>query len=362
MAARNAFAQVKSLPNSPQISADYFTPVLYPVKPRDTLSQILTQFYGIAYGGSEYQAAIKMVKALNPSIKHPDQIHAGQLIKLNSKLTPEQTALLCSVPDDFYQEEQTPSSNITQTPTKHFLSPISSSHSGYPIDPVEQDAYSKLAWMSENYGLLSAPAAGGLNTINGLTNIQITSTIDEISRHYNNYKKGVITQNQYNYRRRLAVQDLSRRLGPFERHLFKGYTAPEALRINRFKAIPATHDIAQHSQRLSRLSRLSSKGGIILTGVGVAAGCHQIAMTDDRHKKNEIFVETLGSSIAGVASGFAIGILFAATPMGWAAILAIGTAAALGSYAAGKVAVELYDHTGTKADLVKLTNTDSICK
>lgn len=355
--------RVQSLPNSPKLDSDYFTPVLYPVQPRDTLSKIVTQFYGIPYGGNEYQAAIKMVKALNPEIKDPNKIRVGQLIKLNSKLTPEQTALLCSVPDDFYKEQElAQSSGFIQTPTKHFLSPQPNSHRFYPRNSMEQEAYSKLAWMTENYGLLTAPAAGGLSTLNGITNVQVTSTIDEISRHYNDYKKGVITQNQYNYRRRLAVQDLSRRLGPFERHLFNGFTAPEALRINRFKAIPATRDIARHSNRLARLSRLASNGGIILTGIGVVAGCHQIAITQDNHKKNEIFVETVGGAIAGGLSSVAIGLVFMSTPMGWAAILALGTAAALGSYAAGKGAVKFYNSRGDKLDLVEISGAGNICR
>jgi len=59
---------------------------------------------------------------------------------------------------------------------------------------------------------------------------------------------------------------------------------------------------------------ISKHGGIVLTGVGLTAACMQIA---NAQEKNEIFVETIASTIAGVGLGFAIGVFLISNPIGW---------------------------------------------
>ena len=52
---------------------------------------------------------------------------------------------------------------------------------------------------------------------------------------------------------------------------------------------------------------MAKHGGIVLTGVGVAASCVQIADADSNKKKNEIFIETLASTTIGAAGSYAVG-------------------------------------------------------
>lgn len=49
----------------------------------------------------------------------------------------------------------------------------------------------------------------------------------------------------------------------------------------------------------------------------MTASCAEIADTQDRNEKNEIFVETLVSSVAGGAGGYFVGLFLISNPVGW---------------------------------------------
>lgn len=346
----------------PSIENLFNTPVLYPVKAGDSLSKIIINFYQVPYGSLEYKAAVEMLMLLNPSLSSPDHIRVGQLLRLNSRLDAQQVKALCEAPKSFYQQARDEHFIVRHPKEPSNASYINGISSLVPFDPVELDAFSKLAWLTENYGLMSIPAGAAFNTVGGLTSNQFVSLIDEVKIHYNHYKQGVIKSHQYDYRRRVALQKLAQKLGPFEQFMFKGQTAAEAIRIDRAKAIPATQTIEHYAQRLRQLSSVARNGGIILTGIGVAASCHQIAITDNQHQKNEIFVEAFLSTTVGTATGIGLALLFASTPVGWITIIGLGTTAALAGYAGGKGAIKAYNSYGNKIDLVNLSGINNICK
>jgi len=68
--------------------------------------------------------------------------------------------------------------------------------------------------------------------------------------------------------RQNRIGDLVKRLGPFDKHLFNGKTASQGLRINRKLSIPATHDITQYADKLTKLSKYAVRGNVILAGAG----------------------------------------------------------------------------------------------
>lgn len=88
----------------------------------------------------------------------------------------------------------------------------------------------------------------------------------------------------------------------------------------------------------------------------------QIADTDSRQEKNEIFVETIMSTGVGLAGGAIVGIFLVSNPVGWgtALVLAAGTAAA--SYAAGHYTRRAYTTSGTELDFVSGLGIDSVCQ
>ena len=107
---------------------------------------------------------------------------------------------------------------------------------------------------------------------------------------------------------------------------------------------------------------ISKNSGIVLAGVGLTAACMQIANAADAQEKNEIFVETITSTSAGIGLGFAVGVFLVSNPIGWgtAIVLAVGSVAT--SYAAGKFTRYVYTQTGAKIDLVSGLGIDGICK
>jgi len=184
--------------------------------------------------------------------------------------------------------------------------------------------------------------------------------IRKISTVYEEFKNGEITKGKYDYRRKTLVEDLKKRIGPLDKHLFNGKTVSQGLRINRKLSIPATQDITRYADKLTKLSRLATTGNVILAGVGVAMACKKIGDTDDRQKKNEILVETTVST--GVGAGVALGLILVSNPFGWAVLISIGVGTAVGGYLAGKVAAHAYSSTSFKEyDLVEMAHVDQLC-
>lgn len=99
----------------------------------------------------------------------------------------------------------------------------------------------------------------------------------------------------------------------------------------------------------------------MLAGVGLAAGCIQIGDTDSTQEKNEIFVETVSSTTAGLVVGGLISIFLVSNPVGWGTALVIGAGSAALSYGLGKGAKGIYTATGAKVDFVSGLGVDKVC-
>lgn len=175
-------------------------------------------------------------------------------------------------------------------------------------------------------------------------------------------KFGSISKNQYDCQRRLLLNQFKNNIGPFERWLFGNKTSHEAIRIARGGGIPATKNITDQAARLKRLATYGKHGGYVLAGVGVAASCIQIADTDDRQKKNEIFVETVASTSIGLAAGYAITLFLVSNPVGWGTALVLAAGSAAFSFGSGYLAKKAYPALGSEVDFVSGAGVDSICR
>ena len=189
-----------------------------------------------------------------------------------------------------------------------------------------------------------------------------TSLITKVSDLYAEYKKGIITKAQYNYRRIVILEQLKKNIGPMEKMLFGDKTTREAIRIARGGGVPATAYIERNFQRLSRVASYGKYGGIILTGVGLAASCAQIANTKSRHEKNEIFVDTVSSTIVGGVGGYLVGLFLISNPIGWGTALVLAAGVTAASYFAGKTFSAAYDLYGNRVDFVNGLGVDRVCK
>lgn len=224
-------------------------------------------------------------------------------------------------------------------------------------DEINFHLLSLLAAKSE-MPLFGANVATGMMT--GLVNSRVTSLLPEINNLYVEYKSGKLTKGQYDYRRKIKIQELKAALGPVDKFLF-GTSTNNAIRIARGGGVPATSHITKHADHLKKVASYGKYGGYALAGASLAAGCMQIADTDDRQEKNEILVETVTGTGVGLALGVAVGIFLVSNPVGWGAALVIGAGSAAMSYGAGKTAKKIYTVRGQSVDLVSGMGIDKVC-
>jgi len=112
------------------------------------------------------------------------------------------------------------------------------------------------------------------------------------------------------------------------------------------------------------ISKYASRGGVVLSAVGLGLSCYSIANTDDRHKKNEILVESMGALGGGLVYGgvATLTIVLMATPVGWLGALVIGIGGALTGTAAGIGTKHLYDSKFKHVDVARITKVDQVCR
>lgn len=218
-----------------------------------------------------------------------------------------------------------------------------------------------MSWLQNNWNFLSGAGGASLGASSTLLNRGNIQPLQNIAKLYEQYKAGDITKNQYSYRRSLSLAKFKGQLGPFERLIYGSKSPNEIIRISRTKAIPATKLITNHIDELSNMSKWASRGGVVLSVAGLGIGCMQIANEEDTHKKNEIFVETIGSFAAGTAAGLVLATIFAATPLGWGVALVIGTASVVASYGVGKGAKYIYNAKSNRVNLVESLNIGAVC-
>lgn len=315
----------------------------YKIKPGDTLSGIIFSMFGQAPSDSRYQKSKQHLLALNPQVTNPDYIRAGEVLRL---------AVLPPI--------YSPAVDNNKQPDNKGISEPGTITSRVPEE--NRNDFWALSWIEHKSNYLTIPGGIVLGGKGNLLSPGNLALISEINDYYAEYKVDNITRGQYDYKRKLSLDRLKTNLGPFEKWMFGGKTTHESVRIARAGAVPATINIAKHAERLSRVAALGKAGGFVLVGVGLTASCMQIAQAQDKHEKNEIFVETIASTGIGLGLGVAVGIFLVSNPIGWGAALVLATGSAAISYASGKGARVAYDRFGNQVDFVSGTGVNSICR
>ncbi len=314
----------------------------YKIKNGDTFSGIIHSMFGHVPKDTRYAETVKFLLALNPQIKNPDRIRAGDMFRLGVLPPKPQTEAQIAKVKETVQGDQ--GKFITESVSQH-----------------DMDNFWALAWLEHNANYLTIPggiAAGASGNLLSPGNVNL---LNEVSDEYAKYKSGEITKSQYDYRRKRALDMFKANVGPFEKWIFGKNTTHESIRIARAGGIPVTANVAKHADRLKSLAAVSKGGGIALIGVGLTSACLQIANTIDIKEKNEIFVETITSTTVGTIAGYTIGLFLISNPVAWgtAIVLAVGSTAL--SYGLGKGARFGYGVYGT-TDFVAGTGVDRICK
>ena len=311
----------------------------YTVRGGDTLSGIIGKAYNICPRDSRYSEAQNYLMSLNPQITNPNRIFSDSILRIGMFPPPKQP-----VYPELY--------NLSDTDT--FITA--------PLTRQQRQRFWALSWLQHHSSWLTAPGSVGFGMATNLLSPGNVSLIEDVMDGYAHYKTGKLSKGQYDYLRRRNLQQFSRNVGPFERVLFGKRTTQQSIRIARAGGIPATAQIKKHAERLRRLSKVAGIGGIALTGVGMTAACMQIANTLDQSEKNEIFVETIASSMFGLVGGYAATLFLVSNPVGWgtAIVLAVGSTAV--SYGMGKAFRSGYSRHLTHVDFVTGAGLDRICR
>jgi hypothetical protein len=286
--------------------------------------------------------------ALNPQIKDSNRIYPGDIIQVGVIPNVHRTTNPVATPGGQKTSAvQTPGARTKNTPSTR---------------ADDADYFWALAWLEHNSNNLVIPGSIVTGAASNLLSPGNTALIKRISDLYAEYKKGTITKGQYDYKRKVILDNIKKNIGPMEKLLFANKTTHESIRIARGGGVPATAYIDKNFEQLNRVAKLGKHGGIVLTGVGITAACMEIAHTQDRHEKNEIFVETLVSTVAGTGTGVLVGAFLVSNPVGWgtAIVLAAGSVAA--GYLSGKVGSFFYDRYGNRIDLVSGMGIDRVCR
>ncbi len=258
-----------------------FSASIYTIQRGDTLSQILSGHYKVAPNSDQYKVAEAYALYFNPSITNPHNISSGKTIRLMQLPKPSAFAY-CPVPEDFNQKIQLAKSS-------HRLEPLNSHPSAQlrdrlPPSREERELFYALARAQERFNWLGVASmgAGAFEHIAGAGN---RALIAEVADNYQQYKDGKLTKGQYDGRRAKNLEKVSENLSHLQRFLFDGQTVNEAIRINRDKSLPATGRITNNIDKLSDLSKLASRGGVVLTGLGGAVACEDISNAETRKEK-----------------------------------------------------------------------------
>lgn len=313
--------------------------VLYHVQPGDSLSKIIRQYYG-PINPQQQNAIISQIKSDNPQITDPNKIYPGQVFLLD-------------IP------EQSSSANVfRQAPPlmctgKEEIRPFM--QAWHKATPGERD------WMSVSAPWILGAGSSSLSMINN-TFKSNTPTLVEMVENYTSYKENKMTRGQYDFKRQKLLGKLKAKLGPTQTLLSGNKSANEVLRISRAKGKIPTVKIDQQISKMASMSKHASKGGVVLSVVGLGIACHSIANTDNKQEKNEIFVESISGFGGGIIYGAVASVFLIGTPIGWVAALAIGIGGAVTGFGAGKFVRHLYTTSGSKVDLVSASGVKHICK
>ncbi len=313
--------------------------IFYYVQPGDNLSNIIRHYHG-PLSLQQQQRIIKQIQADNPQLTNPNRIYPGQ-------------ALLIDLPQKYCPAPSTKQATPTVIADKRVFKPL--------MQQWQNATSEEKGWLSAITPVLLGTGAAGFTMIDTTFKTN-TSLVTEMAENYNDYKANNITKGLYDSRRQKLLYKLKTKLGPTQRILSGNKPVNEVLRISRSKGTVPIGNINQQVTKMTNLSKYASKGGIVLSVVGLGLACHQIASSDTKQEKNEILVESVSSFGGGLVYGAVLTVLLVATPVGWVAALAIGVGGALTGYGTGRVAKYYYTASGAKIDFASETGVNHLCK
>lgn len=306
------------------------------VQPGDTIYRIMRDHYGTDRFLSDKTELTAAMKAVNPRMTDINLIRPGQIVVL-PPVSPER-ACLEVLPVGETAAIQNAASTLGRT------------------DPLALHAWVGLAPKTGG-DFATRYARGSLEHIQKVAT-EAVGQIDATMLSYRLRQRGHITANQYQYRRRVRLEQLDKQLGILRHGITPGKTTREILRVER-NATNRLHRHIGQVQTLERITKVAKNGVVVLKVADVADKVAKVALAKDDKERTVVLLDQIGATggaVAGVAGLKAV--LFVAgvsTPMGWVGIACFGLVAAIGGGAGELIskAIQnemLYDAQGRRMD------------
>lgn len=295
--------------------------VFYEVKSGDQLFAILHQHYGDRQFATGKSRLIEGVRAFNPQITDINRIFPGQVIMLPT--TSDNTTL--------------PAAQLARDiPSCMLLSQTLSSYDSQTRDGLK----GALGHLAENAG------DQFLTAVEKATKSAVPE-IRGIALDYYRKEAGMLTRGQYDYARRLHVENVSRRLGAFHQLINPGRQPNEVLRISR-NATMRTGAIIEEANQLARISRVAKAGGQVLLAANILATAAEIGLADNDEERTTLLIDSVSGVLGGMLAVAVIG-----TPVGLVGLVVVIGVSTAGSAVAQALARRLeqnllYDAKGQR--------------
>ena len=305
----------------------------------DTLSKIITEYFPDNIHGME--SHIQQVMADNPEVTNPDMIKPGQLITLR-----EPGDLMCLAPID--QKETNYVKNLWLT--------------------MDSQTQKSVKETSPIYTALSLGIAGSGVAMFTLDKTLVSNMplLNGIPDEFHKYKSGQITKYEFDKFRKAKLDLYTKQVGTgINKFIHSDKNLHDAFKLKPGRSLNPTKSMTQHMDKLAKISKIASKSGFVLTGVGLAASCYQISQTESHTEKNEIAIETIGGTLASTATagGIALTILLVGTPVGWGLLLVGGLVSAAAGIGTGYALKEMYKTNQLgNTDFVNTLGINKICQ
>jgi len=203
------------------------------VRPNDTLTQIIADYYGVS--GSGMQPHIQAAMQDNPEITDPDRIRPGQLIVLRQSLL-----------DPFGE-------SVSMADCEY----VKSLWEGMNR-PAQEAVIKTSPWFPMiSTGLTSTGTA--LFTLEKTLSSNLL-LLKDIPKKYEQYKTKKITKGQYDHFRQQKLKQYTNNIGPvIKRTIYGSQTPKQVIRIDRGKPLAkSTITMQQHMKKLTTISKVKA--------------------------------------------------------------------------------------------------------
>jgi len=337
-------------------------PAFYIPQPQHSLVDVIFHSYGILPGQEPiFSVLVDYLLALNPSVRNPRMALGSQAPRTLDFISHDPQTILCMNPEVV-------KARIRQVVNGGGeFAMVDIARNFVPADPAERGVYEFLARVSNDTQNVTDFAGTGLGVLGYLSGVQNRNVMGRLQQLNAERLAGRLSVRQFQFRQQEVLNEYLKKLGWMGRHMHGGQNAFNVLYQNRAVGVNPSPVFVKHAERMAKLSRFATGGGVLLTGFGVVGACGKIGAKTDYKKKNEILmVEGLGiagSAVGGSLAAFTVGALIVSGPVGWGVAL---VASAVGGYfaqEAGKhVGKVIYDQFGNRVDFLNASGIGQLCR